>query len=620
VSFLYPAFLLGAVAIAIPVVLHLLRRDVAPDVPFTAVRLLHRAPVERADRRRLRDLLLLAARVAALLLLAAAFARPYVQGAAPAPVRLVAIDRSYSMGAPGVFARALELAREAIDQAPAGERIGVVVFDDRAVVLAAPGGAADARAALAGLAAGFGATRYGPVFQQAHDLATGAPGWLVIVTDLQRAGWEGESSATLPAAWSLEVKDALKDAARNNLALTAVAVEADRVVAGITNGTASARSGRVRALLDGEEVAAADYTAPPGAAIEASIAWRAPDAGTLSVVIDDADGLPADNARFVALGARRAQKVLVITSGTTDAPASYKASGTPAALYVTRALATSWGEGVAAVPASRVGALTVEELSSHQGVALLSTRGLERTARDRLMTYVKRGGGLFIAAAPDLEVAVLAEMTGWQPALTAVDQSGPLTLAATDLRHPILRPFGALAANLGQVRFDRSWRISPDGWSVVARFSNGSPALVERALGQGRVVLFASDVNRGWNDFPLHPAFVPFAIEAVRYVGGDRREPREYTVAQAPAGIRQVPGVYRSPDDRLLAVNVDVRESALDRVSTGDFEGMVQRPAEGTLPAAEMLAQQTESRQSYWQYGLVLLIATLVAESVVGRA
>ena len=142
-SFLYPAFLLGALAIAIPIVLHLLRRDVAPEVPFTAVRLLHRAPVERADRRRLRDLLLLAARVAALLLLAAAFARPYVQGAAPAPVRVVAIDRSYSMGAPGVFARALELAREAIDQAASGERIAVVAFDDRADVLAAPGGAAE---------------------------------------------------------------------------------------------------------------------------------------------------------------------------------------------------------------------------------------------------------------------------------------------------------------------------------------------------------------------------------------------------------------------------------------------------------------------------------------------
>ena len=79
-NFLFPAFLFGAVAVAIPIVLHFLRRDVAPEVPFTAVRLLQRSPIERSRRRRLRDLLLLAARVAALLLLALAFARPYIVG------------------------------------------------------------------------------------------------------------------------------------------------------------------------------------------------------------------------------------------------------------------------------------------------------------------------------------------------------------------------------------------------------------------------------------------------------------------------------------------------------------------------------------------------------------
>ena len=85
-SFLYPIFLAGAVAIALPIALHLLRRDVAPEVPFTAVRLLRRSPLEQTRRKRLRDLLLLLARVAALLLLAvavrsawacpAAFSRP----------------------------------------------------------------------------------------------------------------------------------------------------------------------------------------------------------------------------------------------------------------------------------------------------------------------------------------------------------------------------------------------------------------------------------------------------------------------------------------------------------------------------------------------------------------
>src|SRR5512145_912666 len=126
-NFLYPAFLIGAALVAIPIVLHLLRRDVAPPVPFTAVRLLRRSPIERSRRRRLRDLLLLAARVTALALLAVAFARPYLTGAASAAsLRVVAIDRSFSMGAPGRFARAAEMARAAIGEASAGERVAVI--------------------------------------------------------------------------------------------------------------------------------------------------------------------------------------------------------------------------------------------------------------------------------------------------------------------------------------------------------------------------------------------------------------------------------------------------------------------------------------------------------------
>ena len=128
-----------------------------------------------------------------------------------------------------------------------------------------------------------------------------------------------------------------------------------------------------------------------------SIAWRAPEAGTLSVAIDDAEGLPADNARFVALGSRAAPTALIIAA---DEPALYKAGGKPAALYVSRALATSSGEAVEVVSGravvghvSRARCRTIVEWRS------LSTRGLERAARERLMAYVNGGGGLFIAAA-----------------------------------------------------------------------------------------------------------------------------------------------------------------------------------------------------------------------------
>ena len=75
-SFLFPAFLAGAAAVAVPILLHLLRRDAAARQPFSDIRLLRRMPAAR--RRRLRDRLLLVLRVSALLLLALAFARPYL--------------------------------------------------------------------------------------------------------------------------------------------------------------------------------------------------------------------------------------------------------------------------------------------------------------------------------------------------------------------------------------------------------------------------------------------------------------------------------------------------------------------------------------------------------------
>ena len=121
-SFLYPAFLVGALAMAVPIVLHLLRRDVAPDVPFSAVRLLQKSPVEQSRRRQLKDLLLLAARVAALLLLALAFARPYRAGAVPGACAHRRARSFLQHGRRGTVRTARATGAAAIDEAARGER------------------------------------------------------------------------------------------------------------------------------------------------------------------------------------------------------------------------------------------------------------------------------------------------------------------------------------------------------------------------------------------------------------------------------------------------------------------------------------------------------------------
>ena len=610
-SFLYPAFLVGALAIALPLVLHFLRRDEAPEVPFSAVRLLRRSPVDRSRRRRLRDVLLLAARVAALLLLAAAFARPYVQGAAPSPLRVVAIDRSYSMGGPVRFARALELARAAVDDA-GGARVMVVAFDTRVETIAEPGAAGEARAALAKLSPGSGGTSYRALLDAVRDLAGGAPGRLVIVTDLQQSGWDAETKPALPPEWTVDVRDV--GPAPSNVAVTGVRVERGTAVATLRNSGTEPRRGRAQVIVDAKAVSAADYTLAAGESRDVSLQLPQPAAPALTVAVDDSEGLTHDNERHLVLGAGRAAKALVIATG--ERPG----------FYMSRALQTSVGEDGAieaeVVSGASVSAMTADELSGYPALALLSTRGLDRKGRDAIAARIGAGAGLFVAASPDLEIDVLRSIADWDPPLDIVAQPDErLTLAATDLRHPIFRPFGALAANLGQARFDRAWRVAPAGWAVVARFSNGSPALLERALGRGRVVLFASDLDRLWNDLPLHPGFVPFAIEAVRYAGGGRPGAREYVVGQTPDGVGPNPGIYRL-GGALAAVNVDPAESRVERVPGETFTQLARQAASDlatTAAVATQRARTTEARQSYWQYGLLVMIAALVAESFVGR-
>ena len=609
-SFLYPAFMIGALAVAIPIVLHLLRRDIAPEVPFTAVRLLRRAPIERSKRKRLREILLLAARVAALLLLAAAFARPYAASSATGSLRLVAVDRSFSMGGPDRFERALTQARTAIDAAAVGEQVALVAFDTRADVIAEPGSAADAREALAGLTTGHGATAVASLGERVASLARGMGGTLVVISDLQRSGWENQQPMTLPAGWRVEVVDV--GPIEGNVALVSAAVEADRVVASLRNDWNTAREGRVRVLHDDREIAAAPYTMGPDTNIDIPIAMRAPASGALAIAIDDPGGLPADDARYRTLDGDAQSRALIVTG----------AAGTGrGGFYLSRALDAPVEDGGFTVDVRSASGLTAAMLEQGQYslVVLTSTRGLERRAREALATHVKAGGGLLLTAAADQDAAMLSNLFDWQPPLAPVEMHDrPLTFAATDPRHPVFRPFGPLLANLGSVRFDRVWRVRPDGWSVLARFDDGAPALLERTQGSGRVLLFASDLDRRWNDFPVHPSFVPFAIETAKFASAAKASSRELTVGSVPAGFEARPGVQRS-GTRQVAVNVDARESNLTRMQNDEFAARFQASSAPAPQATRLHARQLEADQSYWRYGLMLMLVVLVAESFVGR-
>ena len=142
-GFLAPLFLGGLALVVVPLLVHLTRRDRATPVPFPSLMFVRRLPQPTTRRRKLRDLPLLLLGVLALVLLAAAFARPLLDRArgraapgTPGRELVVLLDRSYSMGTPGRFARAQDAARRALATLGPADRASVILFDASPAVAA----------------------------------------------------------------------------------------------------------------------------------------------------------------------------------------------------------------------------------------------------------------------------------------------------------------------------------------------------------------------------------------------------------------------------------------------------------------------------------------------------
>ncbi len=135
-SFLAPFYLLLAGAAAVPLLLHLLRRNVGDRVEFPAARYLQRAEREHSRSLRLRNLLLMLLRVLLLLLLAFAAARPFVRGVGTghgATAVAIVLDNSLSTtavaGGVPVFNHLRDGARAVLLAATPADRLWLVTAD-----------------------------------------------------------------------------------------------------------------------------------------------------------------------------------------------------------------------------------------------------------------------------------------------------------------------------------------------------------------------------------------------------------------------------------------------------------------------------------------------------------
>src|SRR5438132_8806986 len=168
-SFLAPAFLAAFAAIAIPVIIHLIQRERKTIVAFPSLMFLRRIPYQSVRRRKVRHWLLLAMRAAAVLMIVAAFARPYLRQGALASTAaggarevVVLLDQSASMGYGDHWQRAKDAAAAAIRSIGVGDKASLVLFSRNAEEnMRATADRGRLEAALRAAALTSGSTRYG---------------------------------------------------------------------------------------------------------------------------------------------------------------------------------------------------------------------------------------------------------------------------------------------------------------------------------------------------------------------------------------------------------------------------------------------------------------------------
>jgi von Willebrand factor type A domain len=520
-----------------------------------------------------------------------------------------------------VFARARELANEAVDEAPATHAVALVAFDERADVVVAPTtDRAAVRAAIDRLTPGFAGTRYGTALSRAADVLGARAGEVTVVTDLQQAGWQGTRRGPLAEDVTVQIKRV--ETPLRNLAVVGAERRGTRVEAAVRNFGLDERTASLTLAFDGTEAARATLVVPAQSVVTTRFDVPVPAEGAATVTVTDDGGVPADDARYLVLDPEAPTRILVIVAD----PAALGGG-----LYVERALKAAGADRaflVTVLDGRALSAWSPEQLSREHALVLVGTRSLERRGREMVGAFLAGGGSALVTLGPDVDVATLGELIGVRTEVAAEASTlpgGAATLVLEDSRHPILRPFAGPAAALGDVVFFRYRAVGETGRRVLARFSGGAPALLESTASRGRLLLFTSDLDNAWNRFPLSPAFVPFMVETGRYLTERAGHRQSWVLPAVPAGIDPSPGVHAvtaSPGEgegRRVAVNVNVEESNPAPVSHDEFLAQIPRAPRTAEPDMAAEARQAEDDQRLWQWGLLVMFVALAGEGLVGR-
>lgn len=573
-SVLAPFFLLGGLAVGLPILAHLIRRRPRGEHAFSSLMFLRASPPRLTRRSRLDQWPLLLVRSLAIVMLATAFARPFLRSTSRLDSdslgrRIVVLaDTSASMRRGDIWAQAGSVVEAVAGELHPDDEVALVSFDNEPELLLsfAASGRRDAAQRDEMLVSRFReltptwfATDLGKALSFAAELAAtyepessgddgtdGDAGQVILISDLQ-AGSQTESlqSFAWPESMRLDVRR-VRPNETTNATLQILATpsadqeETDRVRVRVTNSGESAR-GQFKVAWADETGSAGNglrlpVQVPPGQS--RVVRMPPPTPGDRSLVLFG-DDHAFDNVCYFVRPEPRPQTVPYLGPGGEQLPAADDGESSAEA----DATAAAGNEGVGSGEPSRslfyylrqapLGdrhrEVTVERMSADELTAGLEPRRdplvviAEPTGEDtaqRLRRYVASGGEVLLVLTDSMSSVDATETlrglgADRQVEVSEADIEDYAMWSQIDFGH---RLFAAMADpqfnDFTKIRFWSHREIENLGgdWRVPARFDDGAPAVVEKTIGDGRLTVLASGWHPEESQLALSTKFLPLLM------------------------------------------------------------------------------------------------------------
>jgi hypothetical protein len=359
------------------------------------------------------------------------------------------------------------------------------------------------------------------------------------------------------------------------------------------------------------------------------------------VRIDGADALPDDDRFYFAIERGDPRHALFV----------HEAGNERGLLYFRSALEAS-GQSAFLIDSASADQTGNISASKYAFVVLSDPGALPGGFENELRNYVRNGGSVWIALGHNSVGRTSVPVSGDRIEETRYNgREGERfqTAAWLDSAHPSIQNDN----RWDDVKFYQAIRVTPGDARVAARLSDGTPLLLDRQVGTGRVLVFASTFDNVANDLPLHTSFVPFVEQTARYLGRLEGGPASLAVgayvelrdAKAAGAAAEVIGpkgerllsleegtraeniqlnqagfyeIHRpNGPDETVAANTDRRESDL-APAPAETLALWRNTAQGSGGAVET-TEGGKKPFSLWWYVMIAALALAVAESLLGN-